>query len=268
MWPYLLGHYKWDFGPVEQAAADARTQEAYEHKLSDWMAIEAIVRQRDKEINAANIAKLSGNGKLASPGQSCSLQFNQIWSFIASAVAGDSCSNSLYMSNDVFESADDDEPDVSSRTVSHDKISTITEVLTCCIVTNSFHQMTSFLQITENSTSNSEERVKLLSTQSEPAVTAVPYNGDEDKVAAEVNGVTTAEYEGIHENGDTPSLQKETGRYGFGFVSKACLKAVSQVRSKFGHLRPRLPTLAHMFPCLKMAQTKEGDEYFEYPGKK
>ena len=62
VWPYLLGHYKWDFGPAEQAAADARVQEAYEHKLSDWMAIEAIVRQRDKEINAANIAKLSGNG--------------------------------------------------------------------------------------------------------------------------------------------------------------------------------------------------------------
>lgn len=43
-------------------------------------------------------------------------------------MAGESCNNSLYMSNDVFESADDDEPDVSSRTVSHDKISTITEV--------------------------------------------------------------------------------------------------------------------------------------------
>lgn len=164
VWPYLLGHYKWDFGPAEQAAADSRVQEAYEHKLSDWMAIEAIVRQRDKEINAANIAKLSGN---------------------VSVVAGESCNNSLYMSNDVFESADDDEPDVSSRTVSHDKISTITE-------------------ITENSTSNSEEKTrgKLLSTQSEPAV---PCNGEEDK-AAEVNGVTAAD-EGIHD--DTFSLKEE-----------------------------------------------------------
>ena len=89
------------------------------------------------------------------------------------------------------------------------------------------------MQITENSTSNSEERVKLLSTQSEPAVTAVPYNGDEDKVPAEVNGVTTTEDEGIHENGDTPSLQKETGTHGFGFVSEAWPKAVSQVKSKF-----------------------------------
>ena len=37
-----------------------------------------------------------------------------------------SCNNSLHMSNDVFESVDD-EP-MSSRTVSADKISTITEV--------------------------------------------------------------------------------------------------------------------------------------------
>ena len=133
VWPYLLGHYKWDFGPAEQAAADSRVQEAYEHKLSDWMAIEAIVRQRDKEINAANIAKLSGNGKsvlVDSRTNNFIVFITRPWNvFIASVVVGDSCNNSLYLSNDVFESADDDdEHDVSSRTVSHDKISTITEV--------------------------------------------------------------------------------------------------------------------------------------------
>ena len=42
-------------------------------------------------------------------------------------VVGESCNSSFHMSNDVFES-DDEEHDVSSRTVSHDKISTITEV--------------------------------------------------------------------------------------------------------------------------------------------
>ena len=139
----MLGHYKWDFGPAEQAAADSRVQEAYEHKLSDWMAIEAIVRQRDKEINAANIAKLSGNGISLSSSYSlyrhhCYIALEYVYHlhrssstckiFTVSVVAGESCNNSLYMSNDVFESADDDEPDVSSRTVSHDKISTITEV--------------------------------------------------------------------------------------------------------------------------------------------
>ena len=30
------------------------------HLLTDWMAIEAIVRQKDKETTAANIAKLAG----------------------------------------------------------------------------------------------------------------------------------------------------------------------------------------------------------------
>ena len=40
---------------------DRKNQSNYENKLSDWMAIDAIVRQRDKEITAANIAKLSGN---------------------------------------------------------------------------------------------------------------------------------------------------------------------------------------------------------------
>ena len=44
---------------------DKKTQSSYEHKLSDWMSIEAIVRQRDKETTAANIAKLSG-GKIMS----------------------------------------------------------------------------------------------------------------------------------------------------------------------------------------------------------
>ena len=39
---------------------DRKNQSNYENKLSDWMAIDAIVRQRDKEITAANIAKLSG----------------------------------------------------------------------------------------------------------------------------------------------------------------------------------------------------------------
>ena len=39
---------------------DRKTQTNYENKLSDWMAIDAIVRQKDKEVTAANIAKLSG----------------------------------------------------------------------------------------------------------------------------------------------------------------------------------------------------------------
>eukprot|EP00095_Tigriopus_kingsejongensis_P009030 maker-scaffold458_size165745-snap-gene-0.19 protein:Tk09030 transcript:maker-scaffold458_size165745-snap-gene-0.19-mRNA-1 annotation:"hypothetical protein BRAFLDRAFT_123347" len=126
IWPYLLSHYKWNFNQSDVEALNRKTQSIYENKLSDWMAIEAIVRQRDKETAAANIAKLSG-----------------------ASVDNLSFSNSMNMSNEVFESIDDP---LSSRTVSADKISTITEC-------------------TENSENNSSEksRGKLYSTQSEPS---------------------------------------------------------------------------------------------------
>ena len=60
VWPYLFGHYKWDFNYKDRRDMDRKTQTNYENKLSDWMAIDAIVRQKDKEVTAANIAKLSG----------------------------------------------------------------------------------------------------------------------------------------------------------------------------------------------------------------
>ena len=62
IWPYLLSHYSWEFDERDREDADESVQRAYEHKLTDWMAIEAIVKQRDKEVTAANIAKLSQNG--------------------------------------------------------------------------------------------------------------------------------------------------------------------------------------------------------------
>lgn len=62
IWPYLLGHYKWHYRLKQLEEVDRKNQESYENKLSDWMAIEAIVRQKDKETTAANIAKLSGAG--------------------------------------------------------------------------------------------------------------------------------------------------------------------------------------------------------------
>ena len=61
VWPYILGHYKWSFTPEDKVKADQKVKVAYENRLSDWMAIEAIVRQRDRETTAACIAKLAGN---------------------------------------------------------------------------------------------------------------------------------------------------------------------------------------------------------------
>ena len=60
IWPYLLGHYAWKQSPEDKAKVDKKVKSQYENKLSDWMAIEAIVRQRDRETTAANIAKLTG----------------------------------------------------------------------------------------------------------------------------------------------------------------------------------------------------------------
>ncbi|RZC32861.1 small G protein signaling modulator 1, partial [Asbolus verrucosus] len=59
LWPYLLGHYK--FGSTEQQRLELseETKQAYENTMSEWLAVEAIVRQRDKETQANAIAKLS-----------------------------------------------------------------------------------------------------------------------------------------------------------------------------------------------------------------
>ncbi len=112
VWPYLLGQYKWTFNDQDKRDHDKKLRSQYENKLSDWMAIEAIVRQRDKETQAASIAKISGTDSI-----------DKQASFAASQ----------HISNEVFESIDEEATCVSSRTVSVDKISTITEV-------NGFHQ--------------------------------------------------------------------------------------------------------------------------------
>jgi hypothetical protein len=60
LWPYLLGHYtSFGLGRSELESVDRQTQAGYEARVSDWMAVEAIVRQRDKENTAASIAKVS-----------------------------------------------------------------------------------------------------------------------------------------------------------------------------------------------------------------
>ena len=59
VWPYLLGHYKFKSSPQERATLDETIRTQYERIMSEWLAVEAIVRQRDKEVVAANLAKLS-----------------------------------------------------------------------------------------------------------------------------------------------------------------------------------------------------------------
>jgi hypothetical protein len=59
VWPYLLGHYPFGSTIEERLTQDRAMQTTYETTMSEWLAVEAIIRQRDKEITAASIAKIS-----------------------------------------------------------------------------------------------------------------------------------------------------------------------------------------------------------------
>lgn len=66
VWLYLLGHF--DFLSTKQDRTQ-RTEELaqhYELTMTEWLAVEAIVKQRDKEIIAANLAKLSSESNTSS----------------------------------------------------------------------------------------------------------------------------------------------------------------------------------------------------------
>lgn len=59
VWPYLLGHYSFGTTPEQRAESDETNRHYYETTMSEWLAVEAIVRQRDKEKTANAVAKLS-----------------------------------------------------------------------------------------------------------------------------------------------------------------------------------------------------------------
>ncbi|XP_032778431.1 small G protein signaling modulator 2 isoform X2 [Daphnia magna] len=59
VWPYLLGHYPFGSTPDERLMQNRAMQTTYETTMSEWLAVEAIIRQRDKENIAASLAKLS-----------------------------------------------------------------------------------------------------------------------------------------------------------------------------------------------------------------
>ncbi|XP_037795802.1 small G protein signaling modulator 1-like, partial [Penaeus monodon] len=76
VWPYLLNHYDFGSSVEEREEQDRRIRQTYETTMSEWLAVEAIVRQRDKEIMAMNMAKLSSesqNGEIPLVGRDRSL---------------------------------------------------------------------------------------------------------------------------------------------------------------------------------------------------
>ncbi|XP_028967927.1 small G protein signaling modulator 1 [Galendromus occidentalis] len=60
VWPYLLGHYKMSYTYQQCKEKDDKTHDSFESTMSEWLAAEAIVRQRDKETAAA--LRLSSGG--------------------------------------------------------------------------------------------------------------------------------------------------------------------------------------------------------------
>ncbi|XP_063628709.1 small G protein signaling modulator 2-like isoform X1 [Cydia splendana] len=65
VWPYLLGYYEFGSTTEERAEQDAACRRQYETVMSEWLCVEAIVRQRDREATAASIARLSeASGRL------------------------------------------------------------------------------------------------------------------------------------------------------------------------------------------------------------
>lgn len=90
VWPYLLGHYSFGTTLEERQKLDESTKHYYETTMSEWLAVEAIVRQRDKEKNALAKAKLS----------------------FGSERNGDKTKDE-FEADDVFEDDDDDSSDIS-----------------------------------------------------------------------------------------------------------------------------------------------------------
>ncbi|XP_023296167.2 small G protein signaling modulator 1 [Lucilia cuprina] len=59
IWPYLLGHYNFGSTSEERQSLDETCKHYYETTMSEWLAVDAIVQQREKEKTARAVAKLS-----------------------------------------------------------------------------------------------------------------------------------------------------------------------------------------------------------------
>ncbi|XP_043571423.1 small G protein signaling modulator 1-like isoform X1 [Chiloscyllium plagiosum] len=59
VWPFLLGHYQFGMTEVERKEVDDKIRTSYEQTMGEWMACEAVVRQRERESHAAALAKCS-----------------------------------------------------------------------------------------------------------------------------------------------------------------------------------------------------------------
>lgn len=112
VWPYLLGHHAFGSTRDERSALDAQTRQSYEQKVGAWMAVEAIVRQLDKEKTAQAYAKLSSES-----GSERHLFQQQLNKLLDLDVAGDDIENDVFEENAFSDLSDPEEEVDEVRTV-------------------------------------------------------------------------------------------------------------------------------------------------------
>ncbi|XP_022108884.1 small G protein signaling modulator 1-like [Acanthaster planci] len=74
VWPYMLGHYKFGCTEDERRSVDSNTRMTYEQIVAEWMAVEAIIKQRDRDTQAAKLSsENSSEGQIPLQGHDPSL---------------------------------------------------------------------------------------------------------------------------------------------------------------------------------------------------
>lgn len=122
VWLYLLGHYEIAMTTEEQQARDASSREQYERIMSEWMAVEAIVRQREAETQA-NVKVTSESQDIGGPAGQFMLQHKD-----------------STLSNEVFESLDSDTDYLPRQsTVAEESCSAVTSPEDASHMSVSFH---------------------------------------------------------------------------------------------------------------------------------
>lgn len=96
VWPFLLGHHRFEDTEKERQLHSKEVQQQYELTMSEWLAVEAIVKQRDKEIMTANLAKLSSESTTSAE----------------IPLTGPKADPNSSLNNDVFEESSDTESEV------------------------------------------------------------------------------------------------------------------------------------------------------------
>lgn len=56
VWPYLLGHYQFGSTENERTSIDENTRMNFEQILAEWMAVETIIKQRERDNQAAKVS--------------------------------------------------------------------------------------------------------------------------------------------------------------------------------------------------------------------